>query len=320
MVDYVFSGNILCIGSINMDLVMEMDHLPGPGETLKTDSYMMYPGGKGGNQAATAAKLGGNVSFFGRLGEDYFSKELLRSLSKQGVNVHHVTKVSHGIAGLAMIRVDRNGQNSISFTPGSNSTLSRDDVIAGEFLFESGGILLLTMEIPTETVYTAIRIAKKNNMFVILDPAPAPQTEIPEDIPDLVDIIKPNESEASVLSGIRVKDIKTAYQAGEKLLQKGFYHPIITLGENGMIAFLENGWYRVEPHQVNTIDSTAAGDIFLGALAVQLSKEFSLGDSIQYANISASLSTTKKGAQSSIPFISEIQKELCKIKPLTHLL
>ena len=311
---FTFSGKIVSMGSINMDLVMEVDHLPSPGETIKSEGYAMYPGGKGGNQAATAAQLNAEVHFFGRLGDDYFSAELIRSLSQKGVDVSSIIKTTQGIAGLAMIRVDRNGQNSISFTPGANYLLSPDDMLIGEHLFHSGGILLLSMEIPLETVYTAIRLAKRKNMFVILDPAPAPQTLIPNDIPSQVDIVKPNESEASILTQVPVKNIEDAHLAGTKLVKMGFRCPILTLGENGFIFPLGERWYHIEPHPVNTIDSTAAGDIFLGALAACLSKGYSFEDSIQFSKIAAALSTTKKGAQSSIPEILEINKELANAK------
>jgi len=307
---------IFCMGSINIDLVMFMDYLPELGETVVTNNFNTYPGGKGGNQAVTASALGGKVKYFGKLGDDDFSKQLIESLKSKGVNVTTILTKKNTTAGIAMIRVDKKGQNSISFTPGANVDLTPEDVKAHKDLFEEGTILLVTMEINNETVYEAIRLAKDNNMFVILDPAPAPQEKIPKDIPVKVDIIKPNETEASIISGIKVTDFFTAEKALKEMVSMGFSCPILTLGEKGLVALIEGEIVRIDPEPVKVIDTTAAGDVFSGAIAASLAEGKDLIYALRFANIAAALSTTKQGAQTSIPTLEEINLYLSGLKEI----
>lgn len=300
------SGNILCMGSINMDLVMFVDRLPEPGETIVTDNFNKYPGGKGGNQAVAASMLGGNVTMFGKLGDDYFSSQLRESLISKGVEVSSIISEEGVTAGIAMIRVDKKGQNSITFTPGANAKLTPGDVRKHENLFTSGGILLITMEIKPETVYEAVRVAKKNGMFIILDPAPVPKDNIHSDIPPLIDIIKPNEIEATSITGIEVKDFSSSEKAIRKLLEMGFSHPIITLGEKGVIAYLGEKIIKIDSISVKVVDCTAAGDVFSGALAASISRGERLSDALKFANTAAALSVTVQGAQTSIPTLEKV--------------
>jgi ribokinase len=300
------------MGSINIDLTMFMGHLPVPGETIVTDNFSTYPGGKGGNQAATAAQLGGSVKFFTKLGDDDFSKLLLQKQKDCGVNVDRVMIMKGETAGIAMIRVDELGQNSISFTPGANKLLSPQDVIENKLLFKESDILLITMEIDTATVYQAIKIAKEYGLIVVLDPAPAPAQGIPEDIAKMVDYVKPNESEAEILTGIRVSDTEKAKQALLTLQSHGFSFPILTLGKDGVMADVDGKTMLIKPYDVKSVDSTAAGDIFLGAFTAALANGKTYLECLQFANIAAALSTTKKGAQSSIPFLQEITVSLNK--------
>jgi len=301
------SGEILCMGSINMDLVMFVDRLPEPGESIVTDNFNKYPGGKGGNQAVAASMLGGKVIFFGKLGDDDFSSQLRESLASKGVEVSSIISEEEVTAGIAMIRVDKKGQNSISFNPGANAKLTIGDVRKHKNLFTPGGILLITMEIKPETVYEAIRIAKKNGMFIILDPAPVPSDNIPLDIPPLIDIIKPNEIEATSITGIEVKDFSSSEKAIKKLLEMGFSHPIITLGEKGVIAYLGEKIINIDSILMKVVDGTAAGDVFSGALAASISRGESLSDALKFANTAAALSVTVKGAQTSIPTLEKIK-------------
>jgi ribokinase len=307
---FKMSGRILCMGAINMDLVMFVPELPAPGETIVTDNFSTFPGGKGGNQAVTAAVLGGQVSYFGKLAQDSFSDELVKALSGRGVDTRYILRQPDSTAGIAMISVDSRGQNSIVFNPGANRLLMPDDVSAHDDCFTEGSILLITGEIRPDTVYAAIRQAKKKGMFVIMDPAPVPPLPMPDDIPALVDVVKPNETEASLITGISVKGFDTAEQAAHQLHAMGFAVPVVTLGEQGAVTLIDGTIHRLDPIVVDVVDSTAAGDVFSGALAAALSRGRSLVDALDFATAAAALSTTRQGAQTSIPELSEVNARL----------
>lgn len=310
MIDYAFNGEILCMGSMNMDLVMVMDRLPEPGETVLTDNFSTYPGGKGGNQAVAAAISGARVQMFTKLGGDGFSEELIQMMKEKGVDTSRILRDPESTAGIAMIRVDKNGQNSISFTPGSNARLSPEDVEKNSDLFKRGRILLLTMEIAQETIFRAIKLAHENGMFTIVDPAPAPRNGFPDSIAPLINLIKPNESEARILTGIDVHDRESARIALQRLSSMGFNLPIITLGEKGVVGVDGNDFMDLKPFDVHCVDTTAAGDVFSGALAAALSKGVHLKESLEWANAAGALSTTISGAQTSIPAPKSVEKLL----------
>lgn len=297
---------ILCMGSINIDLVMFMKQFPSPGETILTDNFQTFPGGKGGNQAVTAARLGGTVTYFTKLGNDGFSQELISKQKEASVNIDPILIEEGATAGIAMIWVDESGQNSISFTPGANRLLTPADVQTNAQVFDQADILLITMEIQTETVYEAIRLAKSKGLIVVLDPAPAPAGGIPNEIAALVDYTKPNETEAEILTGIKVEDEASAKLALDALKAKGFQTPIVSLGSEGAVTYVDQGFYRIEPIPVESIDTTAAGDVFIGAFTAALSMGESFTACLDYAKTAAAISTTRKGAQSSIPNREEV--------------
>ena len=299
---------ILMMGSINIDLTMYADALPKPGETIKTDNFSTFPGWKGGNQAAAAAKLGEDVRYLTKLGDDMFSNTLIESQRSYGVDTSHIIIEKGNTAGIAMIMVNREAQNSIMFTPGANSALTPEDVRANQDAFDGCDFLEITMEIRTDTVYEAIRIAKEKGMQVILDPAPAPPEGIPADILPLIDYMKPNETETEILTGIKVVSTEDAYHALDILRSRGVRNPVVSLGKDGFAAYLDPDGKpeHFEAVEVNSIDTTAAGDIFLGALSSRLAAGSSFAEALQFANAAASLSTAAKGAQTSIPELDDV--------------
>lgn len=298
---------ILCMGSINMDLTMFMERLPAPAETVATDNFATFPGGKSGNQTIAAVRLGGEVGFFGKLGDDMFSKELLDAMQSDGVDTGNILIEQGKTAGVAMIRVDANGINSISFTPGANALITPQDVKKNEALFEKYGYLLITTEIPAETVFAAVRMAKSKNMTVVMDPAPIPNEPFPPDLPPMIDFIKPNEIEAGQIAGMEVTDDRTAQQCLKKLLKMGFACPLITLGKEGCLTWIEGKIQKFRPPKVEAIDTTAAGDVFLGAFTAALSQEYTMKEAIEFAAVASAMSTTKKGAQTSIPNRKQVE-------------
>lgn len=301
---------IVCMGSVNMDLCMYMQAMPAVGETVRTDNFATYPGGKAGNQAAAAGELGGHVCVLARLGDDSFSSQLTEELRKHGVEDRYLIYEKGATAGIAMIRIDAQGRNSISFTPGANAAISPADVRANADAFEEGGILLITLELPLDTVREAMKLAKERNMQVVLDPSPVPEGGLPADLCAMVDYAKPNEVEAELLSGVPVKDFESAAVACERLMNMGIAHPVISMSDKGAYTCIDGKPVQIAPVKVNAIDSTAAGDVFLGAFAVALAGDEPVERCLHYANTAAALSTTRKGAQSSIPTPQEVTAAL----------
>ncbi|MBN1314550.1 MAG: ribokinase [Anaerolineales bacterium] len=304
--DFQFNGEILCMGSINMDLVMRVERFPIPGETVITDNFATYPGGKGGNQAVAASLLGGQVTMLTKLSDDDFSRQLEREMAGRGVTMDRVIIQPGSTAGIAMIWVDKSGENTIACTSGSNALMTPDDVRDNQDLFVAGRILLITNELNVSTVYEAISLASERGMFVIFDPAPAPQGPLPKELPGNIDIIKPNETEAASITGVLIEEKSQAIKALNSLRASGMSLPIITLGKYGIVALIDNEVVDIAPIKVETVDSTAAGDVFSGALAAALSTGSEIGQALHFANAAGALSTTTHGAQSSIPTLSQV--------------
>ena len=303
---------IVVIGSINTDMVVKTLKLPVPGETILGGKFLMTPGGKGANQAVAAARLGGNVSFIGKIGSDIFGKESKMILESENVNTNYLFIDKKNPSGVALITVDKNGENCIVVASGSNACLSVSDIETAKEEILSSDIILVQLEIPIETVEYIVDLCYNNDKTVILNPAPA--TNLSDELLRKVSIIVPNETEAELLTGVKVSDLASAETAARYLSNKGISVVVITLGNKGaLLCTLSETQYIPSP-LVESIDSTGAGDVFCGALAFSISKGIELADSVRFANKAASISVTRMGAQASAPQIKEIELESSILK------
>jgi ribokinase len=294
---------IIVVGSANTDMVVKIDQHPLPGETRLGGDFFMNAGGKGANQAVAAARLGGNVAFVAKVGNDIFGKQTLDGLTNENIDTSHVFIDDTAPSGTALIIVNAEGENSIVVAPGANAKLSVDDVSAISKLPDTA-FILIQLEIPIETIAAVIDSAKLNGTHVILNPAPAQL--LSDSILDGLFLLIPNESEASILTGIQVTDLASASLAADALLQKGVSHVIITLGKQG--AYFKSPFKEllIPAPLVTAVDTTAAGDTFCGALTVAKTEGKDWEDAIRFAIAAASLSVTRLGAQASVPFRNEI--------------
>ena len=297
---------IYIIGSINTDMVAMTKNLPAPGETVMGGEFMMTAGGKGANQAVSAARLGGEVTMVGRLGEDIFGDQSIERLKHENINCDFIGRDSIAASGVALISVDDKGENHIVVAPGANNQLDKTKVKTALDSMPDNAIILLQLEIPLETVAHIIEITRGSSRRVILDPAPAPSTALPDNFLNGLYLITPNETEATKLSGIEVQDDRSAEAAARKLLATGVNNVAITMGAKGVVLVQQNGVKFIKSPKVTAIDSTAAGDCFNGALAVSIANDLSLEQSVERACRAASISVTRKGAQDSMPSKSEV--------------
>jgi ribokinase len=295
---------IYVVGSSNTDMVVKAEKLPSPGETVIGGSFLMNPGGKGANQAVAASRLGGRVTFVACVGNDIFGQQALEQFQKERINTDFIVISSDHPSGVALINVDEKGENCIAVAPGANGQLSTTMVEQALTLIDGPAILLLQLEIPLETVEYAIEYGHKKNVKVILNPAPA--NKLSDSVFRDIFLITPNESEAELLTGIRVTNLESAEIAGEKLHEKGVRNVVITLGAKGAYLSSETTRKVIEGPKVTAIDTTAAGDCFSGALAVALSEDQPLEQAVAFACKAASISVTRMGAQSSLPYRKEI--------------
>ena len=300
---------IVVIGSINTDMVVRSSQIPLPGQTVMGHSFMTTGGGKGANQAVAAARLGADVSLIARIGSDAFGELSIESLKKEKIATENIYTDSDAPSGVAFIVVDDRGENIIVVAPGANATLNEKDIQHAEDTIKTAGIVLFQLEIPMRTVAEGIRLAKKHNRMVMLNPAPA--TSIPEEILHSVEIITPNQTEALTLTGIAVNDAVTAQQACDILHGMGILTVIITMGEQG--AYVSSNSYKGLVAGFNAgavVDTVAAGDTFCGGLAIAIAEGKSLQHAVRFANAAAALSVTKAGAQASIPVRAEVMNLL----------
>lgn len=300
-------GKIMVIGSLNMDLVVNVPYMPKVGETILGYSFKTIPGGKGANQAFAASKLGGEVYMIGKVGTDEYGQMEVESLKSAGVNTQSIEKQAGMHTGLAFIYVNDEGDNNIVVVPGANSMCSKEYIDRHRPLMEECDIIILQLEIPFETVSYAVELAKQMNKTVILNPAPAPDC-IPENILEKVDIITPNETELQKITQHETNSLEDIRKAANIILSKGVKTVIVTWGEKGAVLVTENECTHYPVQKVKVVDTTAAGDSFTAAVAVALSEKKGMNEAIEFANKVASIVVTREGAQTSIPQRDEVEK------------
>ena len=298
------SPAVLVVGSINMDLVVRVLRFPLPGETIGGDEFLTSPGGKGANQAVAARRLGADVQMIGKVGNDAYGSHLRESLRAEGIEVKAVEMIEGEPSGVALIVVDRSGQNSIVVASGANRRLSPADLTANIDSFRWADVVLFQLECPLETVCQGIKLAHASGPLVILNPAPA--QSLPADIWPLVDFLVPNESEAALLTG-GLGDRLGVEKAAEEFLQRGVRQVIISLGERGAYFASAKERFTQPAFPVLSVDSTAAGDAFVGALAVAFASGWSIQRSLPFAAASGAITVTRRGAQSSLPSRQEVE-------------
>jgi ribokinase len=290
-----------------MDLVVRSARLPRPGETVIGRESLELPGGKGANQAVAAARLDADVFMIGRVGDDGFGERLRAGLEREAIDISRVSITTKTASGLAVVAVEDSGENSITVIPGAIGRLTPDDVMAASDLIRQADVLLLQLEVPLETVILAIELAVECDTQVILDPAPAP-TSFPAKLL-AVDVACPNETEATVITGIRIANLDDARNAALRLHAMGARYAVITLGGHGAVVCGPDGWLEHVPSfKVEAVDTTAAGDAFAAGLGVSLALGKPVSAAVRYACAAGALATTRQGAQPAMPTAAEVRR------------
>lgn len=303
---------LVVVGSSNMDLVISLPRIPAIGETVLGGKSNMVFGGKGANQAVASIRAGCDTLFITKVGNDLFGENMKSHFKTEGFRTDLILTDAKEPTGIAQIFVSKKGENSIAVAPGANMKLMPEDIEPFADLIKNSKVILLQLETPIETVTYIADMAYKNNVKLILNPAPA--QKLSEDLLKKVWLISPNESEASLLTGIEVKDAVSAEKAAQRLLEMGVENVIVTMGENGSLLSGTNGFEHFEAFKEKAVDTTAAGDVFNGTLAVAVTNEKSLQEAIRFASAAAAISVTREGAQPSIPTLIEIDNYLNKVK------
>lgn len=298
---------IIVIGSSNMDMVVRTSHIPVPGETILGGEFFMNQGGKGANQAIAVQRLGGNVIFVAKLGDDILGRQSLDYFKKEGIDTRYITLDKEAASGVALISVDNQAENSIVVASGANMRLNEEDVdrVLGEM--SEGDILLMQLEIPLQTVEYAAAKAHEKGVKVILNPAPA--RSLPKSLLENLYMITPNRIEAEMLTGIPILTEPDVESAAKEINAMGVKNVIITLGSRGSYIREESICYRAEAFEVEPVDTTAAGDTFNGALCVGLAEGMKLEEAVTLASKASSIAVTRMGAQASIPYHKELGLE-----------
>jgi len=295
--------NLLVLGSSNTDMVISMDEIPVPGQTVMGKSFDVFGGGKGANQAIAARRAGGMVRFLVSVGDDVDGRAALERYRHEGIDIGSAQVLADTASGVALIFVDANGENSIAVAPGANARLAPSYVEAHAACFASADLLLMQLEVPIESVKHAAALAHRSRIPVILNPAPA--AELPDSLLDGIYCLTPNETEAEQLSGQRVTDLTSAERAADALLARGVRNVIITLGRLGALLKGETGLHHEPAPAVDVVDTTAAGDTFNGILAALLAEGNALPRAMKFAVRGAALSVGRRGAAESIPYRAE---------------
>lgn len=297
---------IVVFGSSNTDMVVKAPRLPRAGETVVGSNFVMAAGGKGANQAVAAARLGADVTFVARLGADMFGDQALEGYQREGICTDLIVRDAEHHTGVALIVVDDAGENLIAVAPGANQHLAPADVDRAAERLRAAAVVMLQLEVPLDTVRRAIELANEHAVPVILDPAPAPDEPLDTRLLGAVEYLTPNETEAQRLTGIAVVDEASARAAAGRLLEAGTRNVIVTLGAKGALVANRAETFLVPACRVEALDSTAAGDAFNGGLAVALARGLSLADAVREACLVGALSTTRLGAQPSLPTAEEL--------------
>ncbi len=299
---------LVVVGSSNMDLVISLPRIPAIGETVLGGKSSMVFGGKGANQAVASKRSGGDIAFIAKVGNDLFGENMKNHFKREGFQTDLILTDAIEPTGIAQIFVSEKGENSIAVAPGANMKLMPKDIEPFTDLIKNSKAVLLQLETPLETVEYIADVAFQNKVKLILNPAPA--QKLSKNLLKKIWLITPNETEASLLTGIEVKDASSAVKAAEHLLKMGIKNVIITLGENGSLLCNEKGSEHFKAFKAKAIDSTAAGDVFNGTLAVAITNGESLQEAINFAAAAAAISVTREGAQPSIPSRTEIENFL----------
>jgi len=299
------SKKIVVVGSCNTDMVVKSDRLPVPGETVLGGAFMMNPGGKGANQAVAIARMGGNVTFISKTGNDLFGRQSVKMYGDENIVTDYIFSDQHLPSGVALIMVDRNGENCIVVASGANGSLSPKDIEKARNVIENADILLMQLEVPMDTVEYAAKLAHEKGIKVVLNPAPA--AFLSNELLKCLYAVIPNKTEAEMLSGIKVSDLETAKQAADIIAAKGVDKVVITLGSKGALIKDGDVYSFIPADKVEAVDTTAAGDTFCGAFCVGISEGLSIEDAVKMATKAAGITVTREGAQAAIPYRKELE-------------
>jgi len=301
----VSSHRILVAGSSNTDMVVKLKTLPRPGETIIGGAFLMNAGGKGANQAVATARLGGDVVFICKTGNDIFGQQAVQLFQKEGIDTSYIFTDMENPSGVALIMVDEQGENCIAVASGANGNLTPEDITSVGKAIEDAEYVLMQLEIPMETVEYVAEAAFRQNKKVILNPAPA--QVLSKELLQHLYAITPNETEAEILTGIPITDEPSAIEAAQTIANQGVQHVVITLGAKGALLYTGSQPTLIPAHKVEAVDTTAAGDVFNGAFTLALAESKSLTEAVRFACKASAISVTRIGAMASAPYRKETE-------------